>query len=385
MLEFTLKETYSLTSQIIRPHLNFHADQLQSIFFLNFLAVGGKRLIIHARANPANYGEVDKEELVFDLSDAELMLKNITSELGVVKAGTSYISDAWRMSCVHSHLLFTRRSHIAKAFPNFGRGAAVNIAIKNPLPQIKNTQGNSVDIRPNAWQRVIGEGSILPMPITDGTKTRYLCFLDVDVDNCKAEWFLTLYPKHSRPENKIFSFFNRAKAEVTHDSLLKVSMSDLVEGSKLEVATQLEAAIQNVMLKNKQVYIFTRGIHEELYRKSGHAYSTLAQINYEGEVLSKPFFLDHNLHNDGKKRGHVGIFTSSAKYCILESIYAAADDWKGKQRLLDLDTNLLEEIRLPRGYSNYRLVDHFGGDFWFQERPKAGNIIETKIVRCELR
>jgi len=378
MLEFTLKEKYSLTPQIIRPHLNFDADQLQSIYFLNFLAVGGKRLIIHARANPANYAEVDEEELVFDLSDAELMLKNITSELGVVQAETSCVSDAWRMSCVHSHLLFTRRSNIAKTFSNFGRGDAVNIAIKNPLQQIKNTQGYAVDIRPNAWQRAIGEGSIIPMPITDGTKTRYLCFLDVDIDNRKAEWLLTPFPKVSRPESKVFSFFNRAKADVTHETLLKVSMSGLVEGSKLE------AAIQNVLLKNKQVYIFTRGIHEELHRKGGHAYSALAQINYEGEVLSKPFFLDHTLHKDEKKRGHVGVFTSSAKYCILKSIYAAADDWKGKQRLLNLDTNLLEEIRLPRGYSNYQLVDHSGDDFWFQERTNAGNIIETKIARCEL-
>lgn len=378
MLEFTIKEEYSLTPQIIRSQLNFDSDQLKSIYFLSFLAVGEKRLIIHSRANPINYEEIDEEELVFDLSDSELILRNISSELGVIQAASSFVSDAWRMSQVQSYLLFTRRSSIAKAFPNFGRDDAVNIVIKNPLPQIKNTEGYSVNIRPNAWQRAIGEGSILPIPITDGTKTRYLCFLNVDIDNREAEWLLEPSPKHLRSKNKVFSFFNRSKADVTHESLLKVQMSEFKEGSKLE------AAIQNVILKNKQIYIFTRGMHEELHRKGGHAYSVLAQIDCKGDVLSKPFFLDHTLHKDQKKRGHIGIFTSSTKYCILESIYAAADDWKGKQRLFDLETNLLEEIKLPRGYSSYQLVDHFGDDFWFQERPKPGNVFETKIVRCEL-
>jgi len=378
MLELTIKEEYSLTPQIIRPQLNFDADQLQSIYFLNFVAVGGKRLIIHSRANPVNHEEADEEELVFDLSDSELILRNISSELGVVQAATSFISDAWRMSLVQSHLLFTRRSNFAKAFPNFGRDDVVNIVIKNPLPQIKNAQGYLVDIRPNAWQRAIGDGSILPFPITDGTKTRYLCFLNVDIGDRKAEWLLAPTSTHLKPEKKIFSFFNKSKAGVSHESLLKVSMSEFVEGSKLE------AAMQNVMLKNKQIYIFTRGMHEELYRKGSHAYSVLAKIDYNGKVLSKPFFLDHTLNKDQKKRGHKGTFTSSRKYCILESIYAAADNWKGKQRLFDLETNLLEEIKLPRGYSNYQLVDHFGDDFWLQEKPKAGNIIETKIVRCEL-
>lgn len=378
MLEFTIKAEYNLTPKLIKPQLNFDADQLQSIYFLNFLAVDGKRLIVHSRANPVNYEEADEEELVFDLSDSELKLRNISSELGVVQETTSFISDAWRMSLLQSHLLFTRRSNVAKAFPNFGRDDAVNIVIKNPLPQIKNAQGYLVDIRPNAWQRAIGEGSILPFPVTDGTKTRYICFLNVDIGNRKAEWLLAPSPKHLRPENKIFSFFNKSKAGVSHESLLKVSMSEFVEGSKLE------AAIQNVILKNKQIYIFTRGMHEELHRKAGHAYSVLAQIDYKGEVLSKPFFLDHTSHNDQKKRGHEGTFTSSKKYCSLKSIYAAADDWKGKQRLFDLETNVLEEIKLPRGYTNYQLVDHFGDDFWFQERPKAGHTIETKIIRCEL-
>jgi len=378
MLEFTIKEEYSLTPQTIRSQLNFDVDQLKSIYFLNFLAVGGKRLIIHSRANPVNYEEIDKEELVFDLSNNELILRNISNELGVVQAATSFVSDAWRMSQVQSYLLFTRRSNIAKAFPNFGRDDAVNIVIKNPLPQIKNREGYFVNIRPNAWHRSIGEGSTLPISITDGTKTRYLCFLNVDIDNREAEWLLEPSPKHLRSKNKVFSFFNRSKADVTHETLLKVPMSEFKGGRKFE------AAIQNVMLKNKQIYIFTRGVHEERHHKGSHAYSALAQIDCNGDVLSKPFFLDHTLHKDQKKRGHIGIFTSSKKYCILKSIYAAADDWKGKQRLFDLETNLLEEIKLPRGYSNYKLVDHFGDDFWFQERPKPGNIIETKIVRCEL-
>jgi len=378
MLEFIAKEQYSLTPKFIKSQLGFETAQLKSIFFLNFLAVGGKRLIIHSRVKLTNYKEIDEAEMVFDLSDSKMTLKNISASLRGVEDASSFISDTWRVSRLSSNLLFTRRSSIAKLLPNYGKGEAVDIAIKNPFPKIRNTAGTPVNIRPNAWQKVIGEGSVIPMPITDGTKTRYLCFLNVDIDNRTAEWLLKPPFISTKSSNRISRIFNRSKDEISHETLLKLPISEFREGSKVD------AAIQNVMLKNERLYIFTRGMNEALHSKSGHGYSVVAHIDYKGNVLSKPFFLDHNLNKDQKKRGHLGAFTSSKKYCILKSIYKAADDWKGKQRLLDLEANILEEIKLPRGYAHYQLVDHFGDDFWFQEKPTLGNAMETKVVRFEL-
>lgn len=378
MLEFSIQEEYSLTPQVTQSQLNFNTDQLKAFLFINFLAVSDKRLVIHSRALTTNHEDNSDSEIVFDLSDKEVKVRDISSSLGPVQDSTSFLGDAWRACRIDSFLLFTRRSGVAKLFSNFGRGEAADVVVKNPLPRISNADGYPVDIRPNAWQRVIGQDSLLPMPITDGTKTRYLCFLKVDTDNCKAEWLLSPQSKDSIPKVKISSFWKKPKTDITHETLLKIPFLEFTQGSKTYIA------IQNAMFKNGRLYIFTRGMYEELHRKSRHAYSMLAHVDYDGNVLSKPFFRDHLSHKDQKKRGYLGTFTSSKKYCILKSIYRAVDDWNGKQRLFDMDTELIEEFKLPRGYSNYQLVDHYGGDFWFQEIPKPGFIIETKIVRCEL-
>lgn len=86
-------------------------------------------------------------------------------------------------------------------------------------------------------------------------------------------------------------------------------------------------------------------------------------------MKSLPFMQDYTTSGDEKKYGIEGRFTASGRFCILTSVYKTTDPWKGKQKLFDMDRGELVDVRLPRGFSKYRLIDHAGNHVWAELWP----------------
>lgn len=134
------------------------------------------------------------------------------------------------------------------------------------------------------------------------------------------------------------------------------------------------------MTRDERVYVFTKGTRDE--PQWGYECADIAEIDLDGKVKGKPFSQDYTRTGDSKKRGLDGTFTSSGRYCILNSVYQNTDPWKGRQMLFDMVKQQLIEVALPRGYAKHRLVDHAGDWFW-AERNIQGESRRIARLRVE--
>lgn len=345
MLELIVKEEYALTPDVYMPSIDF--DEVHGVSFANSLAVENKRLIVncHIYRKLENFEEDDDPttNLLFDLSKSNIEVRNITEQLGCLPGDNILSHKHWRICQFGDALLFTGRSELAKLFPDFGRGDPVDIIIENPFRKTENQYGHMRRMFPNAYQNSTGEDDILPVPTVDNSTTECLSFLKIDVKNKTARWHPTLPRKNSNLTGKITALWGKPKPEISHENIFRVNKQG-IPGSFLRVA------IQQSMIKDGSIYIYTRGYRDTAYTKGTHQHSAIAKLDSNGNVLSLPYFQDHQLYKDQKKRGHYANFTSSKKFCILKAIYAPADEWKGKQRLFDFDSHELLEFNLPRGY-----------------------------------
>ncbi|MEP3890356.1 MAG: hypothetical protein ABJN69_07795 [Hellea sp.] len=378
MLKFAIKEEYTLTPEIYGHELGFDVAQLRRVEFANFMAIGNKRLVIHFRAQPFNRDDLTDEGLICELGGSNFIPRNMSKALNSGQRERPHAFQAWRSCRLNGSLLFTGPADKAQLFSDYGKDDSLDISIKNPLQDTRDDWGNSLRFRQNEFQTSIGEGSLIPIPIKFNGKTNRIGILNVDLGNQKAKWITNLPPQSVSLKGKVSRIWRRPKSNANADPLIKISADALFPGSKFDMV------VTHSMLRGGELYIFTRGVHEATYVRGGHQFSAIAHIGVDGKVISFPFIQNHLAHNDQKKRGHFASFTSSRKYCILKSIYKPADDWKGKQRLFDMDSHDLIELKLPRGYSSYQLVDHNDLDFWFQKPLTPGHQMETKIIRCEV-
>jgi hypothetical protein len=135
------------------------------------------------------------------------------------------------------------------------------------------------------------------------------------------------------------------------------------------------------MRKNEQNYIFTIGDRDGGYLKYGMDYSDLCLFDTDWKVKEKLFTLGQ-LNKGPKKGGKECLFTSSGTYAILTPAFNS-DDWKGGQRLLDIKRGELIDVRLPKGLSNFRIIDHYTKCFLLIDGMKNQIITcPTSIVIC---
>jgi len=378
MLKFVLKEEYQIDKTTYESGLGFDLKKLHSIFWLNFMAAGDGRLVIHLRANGQCEHQYYKTDLILNLDD---------SRINVQKLENNFQDDPLGRQCksflLKHSILLTHETNRAKLISNYGQGDEIELVVENPLsdylksiPQHRCDE-YPIDLHPDEFQTAIGEGAILPVPVKGDGRTTYICFLDVDESAKTARWKNNLTA--TLPSSRKFRLFRKrlkSNLEMNPASFLKIPSSALYSHHRSKLR------IEHSMIRNGHLYVFSRGNGNGKY--TGYQFTVIAQIGSDGNVISFPFHLDHRVHNDQKKRGHNGAFTSSKKYCILKSIYKSTDEWKGKQRLFDMDSHELITLQLPKGFANYDLIDHYGQDYWFQKRVKSGLHTETKIIRCEV-
>lgn len=204
---------------------------------------------------------------------------------------------------------------------------------------------NNIEVLPQRfklqWKVAITDNSLLPICFSGdglGCDTRYIAFLELDIENKKARWE---------------SWTSLETNVLTHHS-----------------EDNYPPKIDSVMLKDNELYLFTSGGQITSVNKWGMDYYALTRGTQEGSI--KEILIDSgNLHTiDHKKRGVNGLLSNSQKYVMLTPVFQS-DEWKGKQKLYSLKQSEIMNITFPRGFGKYpQILEHYGDYFWVYLKEK---------------
>ncbi|AJH15042.1 hypothetical protein [Myroides profundi] len=185
------------------------------------------------------------------------------------------------------------------------------------------------------WRVPISDCSLLPICFDNdgiGMDTRYIAFLQFNINNKWAKW----------------------------ESCTTLQTKNLKHHNENTYPPKLDTA----MLKDNALYTFTSGAKVTSINKWGMDYYACCKGNINGRI--EELLLDSgNLEGkDGKKRGVNGLFSSSQRYLMLTPVFQS-DEWKGKQKIFSLESNVLEDITFPRGFGKYpQIIEHLEDCFW---------------------
>ena len=227
------------------------------------------------------------------------------------------------------------------------------IEIQNPFDQADRDRLGRTLFRPNLRPACSPSGRIpilFPAGL-DATSLTVVGVLEIDLNQQSANW---LTPNGCKLENLKSGDFPE-----TH-------------------LANKEPVLYDALLRDDQLYIYTVG-NSSGYVKYGMPYHGIVKYDQKLNLNSKPYF-EHDDHHDEKRRGRLGRFTSSSKYCVVTPFFPTSDPWKKKQHLFDLDANEMVELRLPRGFSTYELIDHFDGTFWLVKKEPEHFLIASCVA-----
>jgi hypothetical protein len=163
-------------------------------------------------------------------------------------------------------------------------------------------------------------------------------------------------------------YFAELKIDVSHRSATWLTLSHWNhrhelngEVEILQRPSQKPFTLLHAMWKDERNYIFSIGDRDGGYLKYGMDYSDLCVLDEEGKVKEKPFTLGQ-LNMGTKKGGKECLFTSSGSYAILTPVFNS-DDWKGQQKLLDIEGGELMDVGPAEELSHHKIVDHHNGCF----------------------
>ena len=111
--------------------------------------------------------------------------------------------------------------------------------------------------------------------------------------------------------------------------------------------------------------------------KWGLDYNDIVKLNGDGRV-KETLYSEGQVTNANKKGGRSGKFTSSSQFCILTPLFEN-DEWKGMPRLFDLLSKEVIQVKPPKGYAKFRILDHFEDKFWIMDWDKNIACCEAEI------
>ena len=111
--------------------------------------------------------------------------------------------------------------------------------------------------------------------------------------------------------------------------------------------------------------VCVEGSNASSVKKYGADFFTITRVLPDGTVTS-PLYQQSGWKRQPGKHGINGKITSSGRYVVLTPVFASGE-WKGRQRLFDLETGEVIEPVLPRGAAKMRIVDHRGATFWLSD------------------
>lgn len=358
MLTLTVDQEYTLSPEILEWD---RGDFKGNVYYWAHMGFKDGVMAVHCDLSPGR--SVPREERVHTthlavLENGTIDLNDISSKIGP-SFGDGYtqpsavgVGDAVLVILNADRVLFSG---------NHGRGHPQEVATSNKVVR------DAVGFNKGRLAKFVSRPAklkcpdeVVAVPIFFGDCTS-LAFLHIETEPLRATW--TRWPSH----------YDSSKNPSFLDKILGRSTGDIT-------AVERGAIIEQAIFKEGRP-IVTGGGHSHSVAW-GHQVFEVSEVDENGKLVTHVYNENFTGFPDQKKRGRYSMFSSSGKYCCLWSIYKSTDPWKGKQRLLELDSGDLIELSLPRGYTKFRFVDHNGGYFWFALGDQKQS--SERIIRCSV-
>ncbi|EEI93131.1 hypothetical protein HMPREF0765_1268 [Sphingobacterium spiritivorum ATCC 33300] len=170
---------------------------------------------------------------------------------------------------------------------------------------------------------------------------RYLAFLHIDFSKQTAQWQQVI---SLNTEDYPMDRFGGFEAE------------DMPEDPPI---------IGHVISMDDKLLAFAEGSDTMSLNRYGMDFFTYGEIDSSGKLINR-LLEQKGFKRDTKKHGVRGVFTSSQQYLILTPVFKS-DEWKGKQKLLSIQDNKLLDIELPRGFKDFKVIEHFNEEYWLTD------------------
>lgn len=224
--------------------------------------------------------------------------------------------------------LYSAKNDIVILYSESNKHTPARIAITNHLPKAKYPNFNRH--LSNYHSAGNTDTNIIPILFTNGGMLPvYAANLQVDVEKGTASWLDLKYWSNKQPIALENESFDRPQKPFT---------------------------ILHALNKESVSLLYGIGDRDGGYLKPGMEFSELSMVDEIG-TLKETLFSLGRLYKEGKKGGRECTFSSSGKYAILTPAFKS-DDWKNKQKLLELDSKQLIEVELLKALSDYRVIDH---------------------------
>ncbi|CDZ64298.1 hypothetical protein [Neorhizobium galegae] len=372
MIDLLLEYEYAIDNATVAASVGVSESQVDALLPLNPMAMEDGRMAIGTQIwfEPQRTLERVSETFQIDLdTSGTVQLRDLTAHFPIRNSDTAAMDKPVSVAIKDATLYLTGTDH-ALLVPAAPQEEPYAIHIAQPLGRVKYHEDKTDDLSPGYAVHPIAEGNVIAMPLQSASSTRWLAFLSVDIESRTASW--SAFPGMVAPSGggsilkRLFGVRPEPLKTPSGDDLLQLAVEDFPHRRGFYT---YRPHINQALLRAGRVYIYTKGSSDS--PKYGYPCSGIAEISPDGQVKSLPFMQDYTSTGDEKKYGIEGRFTASGRYCILTSVYKTTDPWKGQQKLFDLDSAELIDLKLPRGFSKYRLIDHAGDHFWAELWPVA--------------
>jgi len=357
MIKLDIEQEYKIYNNELITESAFTNGKKLSFEIASFNTYDDDSVTIHF------YSIKYKKHVLAHLYNGKIQYRDITN---ILKLETSD-SLNWSSGKVDDNFLFLYLTNRAVIIQGKGLDNPIEIEISNPIPDFYINNKFSAKFRVRRYCNLSGKNGTLAVPLETGnSESKHLSFLHINKGK-QAFWSSWLKETNNNFLGlKIFS-----KNGQNNNNTLKLNSDDFPY-------THREPTFEECIIKDNKVYV---QVIDSAFNstKWGLTFSLVVEINRQGRKIDTLFEQEYSKYKNEKKYGVRGKFTSSEKYCILSSIYRSTDLWKGKQRLLSLETNKLLEIKLPRGLSSYDIKNQHNDSFWLLKRDNES----TQLVRCK--
>lgn len=359
MLTLTVDQEYALSPEILEWD---RGDFRGNVYYWAHMGFKDGVMAVHCDLSPGRSVPRDERAHTTHLA----VLENGTIDLNDIssKIGPSFGDGYTQPSAVGvgDAVLVILNADRVLLSGDYGRDHPREVAISNKV--VRDAVGFSKGQRAKAVNRPAKLkclDGVVAAPIFFGYDCTSLAFLHIETEPLAATW--TRRPSHY-DASKIPSFLDKILGRSTRDI----------------IAVERAPVFEQAILKEGRPIVTGGGIGHSV--AWGHQVFEVSEIDENGKLVVHVYNENFTEFSDQKKRGRYSMFSSSGKYCCLWSIYKSTDPWKGKQRLLELDSGDLVEFSLPRGYTKFRFVDHNGGYFWFALGDQKQS--SERIIRCSV-
>ncbi len=194
---------------------------------------------------------------------------------------------------------------------------------------------------------------ILAEPVSSGDTRRY-AWLSIDLQKGSASW-------------------------------TKVSMLDskefLEEFSEFEeTSLPKPPTVYSLLWDGKKLLLFSAGSSTWNMIKWGLNFYCLLDVSTDGRLnkLNKWIWGEKDLDKSSKKHGVLGHFSSCGKQLILTPLFRSGD-YKGVQKIYNLESDVLHDIVMPKGTKNFQIMDTYNDCFMLSDDRK------TEIIYCKVK